>query len=45
MGQSYGSLLGVTYAAMFPTHVRAMVLDGVIDPALSFDQIHPAAGR
>ena len=38
MGQSYGSLLGVTYAAMFPTHVRAMVLDGVIDPALSFDQ-------
>ena len=38
MGQSYGSLLGLTYAALFPTHVRAMVLDGVIDPALSFDQ-------
>jgi pimeloyl-ACP methyl ester carboxylesterase len=38
MGQSYGSLLGLTYAAMFPTQVRAMVLDGVIDPALSFDQ-------
>jgi pimeloyl-ACP methyl ester carboxylesterase len=39
MGQSYGSLLGLTYASLFPTHVRAMVLDSVIDPALSFDQI------
>ena len=39
MGQSYGSLLGLTYAALFPTHVRAMVLDGAIDPALTFDQI------
>ena len=39
MGQSYGTLLGLTYASMFPTHVRAMVLDGVIDPALSFTQI------
>jgi pimeloyl-ACP methyl ester carboxylesterase len=39
MGQSYGSLLGLTYASMFPTHVRAVVLDSVIDPALSFDQI------
>ena len=39
MGQSYGSLLGLTYAALFPTHVRAMVLDGVIDPALTFNQM------
>ena len=39
MGQSYGTLLGLTYASLFPTHVRAMVLDSVIDPALSFDQI------
>jgi pimeloyl-ACP methyl ester carboxylesterase len=39
MGQSYGTLLGLTYAALFPTHVRAMVLDSVIDPALTFDQI------
>ncbi len=39
MGQSYGSLLGLTYAALYPTHVRAMVLDSVIDPALSFNQI------
>ncbi len=39
MGQSYGTLLGLTYAQLFPTHVRAMVLDGVIDPALSFTQM------
>jgi pimeloyl-ACP methyl ester carboxylesterase len=39
MGQSYGTLLGLTYAALFPTHIRAMVLDSVIDPALSFNQI------
>ncbi len=38
MGQSYGTLLGATYAQMFPTHVRAMVLDGAIDPALSSEQ-------
>jgi len=39
MGQSYGTLLGVTYAQLFPTHIRAMVLDSVIDPALSFSQM------
>jgi pimeloyl-ACP methyl ester carboxylesterase len=39
MGQSYGTLLGLTYAQLFPTNVGAMVLDGVIDPALSFDQM------
>ena len=39
MGQSYGTLLGATYAQLFPTHIRAMVLDSSIDPALSFDQM------
>ncbi|HWF15177.1 MAG TPA: alpha/beta hydrolase [Acidimicrobiales bacterium] len=39
MGQSYGTLLGLTYASMFPTHVRAMVLDSVIDPALTLNEI------
>ncbi|HWW53337.1 MAG TPA: alpha/beta hydrolase, partial [Acidimicrobiales bacterium] len=34
LGFSYGSLLGAMYAAQFPTHVRAMVLDGAVDPAL-----------
>ena len=31
-GISYGSQLGTTYAAMFPDRIRAMVLDGVLDP-------------
>ncbi len=31
-GISYGSYLGATYAAMFPGRVRAMVIDGVLDP-------------
>ena len=33
-GFSYGTLLGATYAEEFPTHIRAMVLDGAIDPAV-----------
>jgi pimeloyl-ACP methyl ester carboxylesterase len=34
LGFSYGTFLGATYAELFPTHVRAMVLDGALDPAL-----------
>lgn len=34
LGISYGTLVGATYADLFPTHVRALVLDGVIDPSL-----------
>ena len=32
VGYSYGTRLGSTYAETFPTHVRAMVLDGAVDP-------------
>jgi pimeloyl-ACP methyl ester carboxylesterase len=32
VGYSYGSMIGSTYANMFPTKVRAVVIDGVIDP-------------
>ena len=32
-GYSYGGLLGITYANLFPDDVRAMVLDGLPDPA------------
>lgn len=35
-GFSYGTLIGALYADMFPSHVRAMVLDGAIDPARSY---------
>ena len=32
VGLSYGTYLGQTYANMFPDRVRAMLLDGVVDP-------------
>ena len=31
-GYSYGSYLGTTYANLFPGRVRALVVDGVLDP-------------
>jgi pimeloyl-ACP methyl ester carboxylesterase len=31
-GYSYGSYLGTTYANLFPSKVRALVVDGVLDP-------------
>jgi pimeloyl-ACP methyl ester carboxylesterase len=34
LGYSYGTYLGTVYAEMFPTHVRALVLDGAFDPSL-----------
>jgi pimeloyl-ACP methyl ester carboxylesterase len=34
IGFSYGTFLGATYAELFPDHIRAMVLDGALDPAL-----------
>lgn len=33
VGYSYGTLLGQRYAELFPERVRAMVLDGVVDPS------------
>jgi pimeloyl-ACP methyl ester carboxylesterase len=34
LGFSYGSYLGNTYANLFPRNVRALVIDGVLDPRL-----------
>ena len=31
-GYSYGTFLGVTYANLFPDRVRAVIVDGVLDP-------------
>lgn len=31
-GQSYGTLLGATLAAMYPDRIERMILDGVVDP-------------
>jgi pimeloyl-ACP methyl ester carboxylesterase len=37
LGVSYGTYLGSVYATLFPTHVRRMIVDSVVDP--SRDQI------
>lgn len=34
LGYSYGTLLGLRYAERHPNGLRAMVLDGVVDPAI-----------
>ncbi|MGE2833537.1 alpha/beta hydrolase [Mycobacterium sp. SMC-4] len=34
LGFSYGTQLGAAYAARFPDRIRAMVLDGAVDPAM-----------
>jgi pimeloyl-ACP methyl ester carboxylesterase len=37
LGYSYGTSLGAAYLDAYPTQVRAMVLDGGIDPTLTWD--------
>jgi pimeloyl-ACP methyl ester carboxylesterase len=32
LGYSYGTLLGAVYAKLFPDRIRALVLDGAVDP-------------
>ena len=34
LGFSYGTYIGNTYANLFPGNVRALVIDGVLDPRL-----------
>ena len=36
LGFSYGTYLGALYAKEFPSRVRTMVLDGAVDPSLSY---------
>ncbi len=38
VGFSYGTLLGATYASIFPERVDRFVLDGAIDPRVSDEQ-------
>jgi pimeloyl-ACP methyl ester carboxylesterase len=35
LGYSYGTVIGQVYADMFPDRVRAMVIDGVVEPGLT----------
>jgi pimeloyl-ACP methyl ester carboxylesterase len=34
LGKSYGTYMGALYADLFPGNVRALILDGAVDPAL-----------
>jgi pimeloyl-ACP methyl ester carboxylesterase len=36
LGFSYGTLLGATYAQLYPQKIRAMVLDGAVDPKQTY---------
>jgi len=38
LGISYGTLLGLRYAALFPHNARAITLDGVVDPTQGFTE-------
>lgn len=42
LGKSYGTYLGLVYASMFPKKVGRFVLDGVIDPKLSANDLNKA---
>jgi pimeloyl-ACP methyl ester carboxylesterase len=46
LGKSYGTFLGAWYAQLFPSRVRALVLDGAVDPATSAltDDVTQASG-
>ena len=39
LGYSYGTAIGATYLERHPTKVRAMVLDGALDPTLTWDRL------
>jgi pimeloyl-ACP methyl ester carboxylesterase len=45
LGFSYGTLIGSTYADLYPDHIRAMVLDGAIDPALDLEQFRAGQAK
>jgi pimeloyl-ACP methyl ester carboxylesterase len=45
LGFSYGTLIGSTYAELFPSHIRAMTLDGAVDPALDLEQFRFGQAR
>jgi len=36
LGYSYGTLLGATYAQLYPKNIRAQVLDGAVNPEQDF---------
>lgn len=45
LGYSYGTFLGSTYASLFPDTVGRMVLDGAMDPSLSYEELTSGQAR
>jgi pimeloyl-ACP methyl ester carboxylesterase len=45
LGFSYGTLIGALYADRYPDRVRAMALDGALDPSLSLAQLRTGQAR
>jgi pimeloyl-ACP methyl ester carboxylesterase len=45
LGFSYGTLIGSMYADRFPDKIRAMVLDGALDPSLSEVQLRTGQAK
>ncbi|GAA3443010.1 alpha/beta hydrolase [Planomonospora venezuelensis] len=45
LGKSYGTQLGAAYADLFPGRVRALVLDGAVDPSLPPLEMSAAQAR
>lgn len=45
VGFSYGTRLGATYAELFPTNVRAMVLDGAVKPTSDLAELNIEQGE
>jgi len=45
LGYSYGTLIGTTYAEEFPKNVRALVLDGAVDPTETVVQETVSQGK
>jgi pimeloyl-ACP methyl ester carboxylesterase len=45
LGKSYGTYLGAVYADLFSGRVRALVLDGAVDPTLSAEALDRAQAQ
>ncbi|MEU4390385.1 alpha/beta hydrolase [Kribbella sp. NPDC023855] len=45
LGMSYGTLLGATYAELFPKNVGRLVLDGAVDPSKTSEENNIAQAK
>jgi pimeloyl-ACP methyl ester carboxylesterase len=45
LGMSYGTMLGATYAELFPKNVGRLVLDGAVDPSKSSEENNIAQAK